>query len=118
MARVDRVDQVDQVDQVVRVDQAWTGGRQRIRAVAEHRGEIVAEQVPLMAAVRIVMLGRPRDPVLLSAIGENRTCGSVSKDFPEVVATSVQFAAIAQSEHLVLLALVPSRPLTSAAASH
>jgi hypothetical protein len=42
----------------------------------------------------------------------------VSKDFPEVAATSVRFAAIAQSEHLVLLALVPSRPLTSAAASH
>lgn len=117
VVRAGRVDQAAQVVQVDRVDRASLEHRQLIRTVAEHRDETVAERAQLMAAARIVRLGRPREPVLLNAIGENRTCGSVSKDCPEVAATSVQFAAIARSEHLVLLALALSRPLTSVATS-
>ena len=77
---VDLAAKAAQVDRAARVGLAWMVHRCRTRTVAELRGEIGAELGQLMVAARIVRVGSPQDQVLLSEIGENRTCGSVSKD--------------------------------------
>ena len=78
--RVDLAAKAAQLDRAARVGQAQVDHRCRTRTVAEHRGETGDELAQLMAAVRIVRVGRQPGQALHSAIGENRICGSVSKD--------------------------------------